>query len=82
MFFSFDYFTKFICLKSYLKYIVDKIFDIYKNYIFPIFEYNKAIYFNNNFYFVNQKITDYFYEKKVILSMELIKYLLFTKLHK
>lgn len=55
-----NYFLKFIRAKDYLKHMVNKVVDIYKNHISLIFGHNKAIYLDNGFHFVNQKVQDYF----------------------
>lgn len=51
-----SYFTRCIWAKGYLKHMADKVIDIYKNYISPIFGHSKAIYLDNGFHFVNQKV--------------------------
>ncbi len=51
-----DYFTRFIWVKGYLKYIVDKVIDIYKNFISPIVGDSKVVYSDNGSHFINQKI--------------------------
>lgn len=50
-----DYFTRFPYTKSNLKYVADKVINIYKTLIFLMFGYSKAVYFNNSSYFINQK---------------------------
>lgn len=51
-----DYFTRFIKAKIKLKYTIYKIINIFENYIFSKFGYNKAVYCNNGIYFINQKV--------------------------
>lgn len=57
-----NYFIRFIWAKSYLKYMTGRVIDIYKNHILPIFDHSKAVQLDNGFYFINQKVQDYFPE--------------------
>lgn len=61
---------------------MNKVINIYKNHIFLIFKYSEVVYSNNGFYFVNQKVQDYFQERKVTPFIELINHLLSTELLK
>lgn len=61
---------------------MNKVINIYKNHIFLIFKYSEVVYSNNGFYFVNQKVQDYFQERKVTAFIELINHLLSTELLK
>ena len=61
-----DYFTRFVWAKGYLKHTADGVIDIYENHISPIFGHSEVVYSDNGSHFVNQKVQDYFQERRVM----------------
>ncbi len=47
-----------------MKHTAYEVIDIYENHISPIFDQSKAVYSDNRSHYVNQKVQDYFQERR------------------
>lgn len=75
-----DYFSWFLGPKAYTKHIAQEVVDLHKNHVSSVFGHFQAMYTDNESYFINQIMNDYYRDRRTMRYTKPISHLSSTGL--